>query len=84
MLSIILARLIGFALQTLDGVQRRCLPALYKSLEPGTDDDRMKGALWTLNLSTLGMFLSDSISSITHVPHFVAKYAIGGEGNAES
>ncbi|CDO70270.1 hypothetical protein BN946_scf184942.g70 [Trametes cinnabarina] len=36
---------------TFDGVRRRCLPALYKALEPGTEDDRMKGALWTLNLS---------------------------------
>ncbi|PCH33392.1 ARM repeat-containing protein [Wolfiporia cocos MD-104 SS10] len=34
-----------------DGLRRRCLPKLYKALEPGTDDDRMKGALWTLNSS---------------------------------
>ena len=27
---------------------------LYESLEPGTEDDRMKGALWTLNLSVFG------------------------------
>ncbi|EIN13624.1 hypothetical protein PUNSTDRAFT_94808 [Punctularia strigosozonata HHB-11173 SS5] len=32
-----------------DGVRNRCLPVLYKALEPGTEDDRMKGALWTLN-----------------------------------
>jgi proteasome activator subunit 4 len=32
----------------------RALPALYKALQPGTDDDRMKGALWTLNISSFG------------------------------
>ncbi|KAH9921997.1 uncharacterized protein BXZ73DRAFT_91690 [Epithele typhae] len=41
-----------------DGVRRRCLPTLYQSLEPGTDDDRMKGALWTLNLSVFEPTLS--------------------------
>ncbi|KAI0639143.1 hypothetical protein C8Q77DRAFT_1152142 [Trametes polyzona] len=41
---------------TFDGVRRRCLPALYKSLEPGTEDDRMKGALWTLNLSVFAKY----------------------------
>ena len=40
--------------QNFDGVRRRCLPALYKALESGTEDDRMKGALWTLNLSVFG------------------------------
>lgn len=40
--------------QSFDGVRRRCLPVLYESLEPGTEDDRMKGALWTLNLSVFG------------------------------
>lgn len=29
---------------------------LYKALTPGTDDDRMKGALWTLNLSSMGKY----------------------------
>ncbi|KAG1826229.1 uncharacterized protein BJ212DRAFT_1444172 [Suillus subaureus] len=28
------------------------LPVLYAALQPGTDDDRMKGALWTLNISS--------------------------------
>jgi hypothetical protein len=36
--------------QSHDGIRRRCLPKLYKALDPGTDDDRMKGALWTLNV----------------------------------
>ncbi|KAI9066676.1 hypothetical protein FKP32DRAFT_1589371 [Trametes sanguinea] len=43
---------------TFDGVRRRCLPALYKALEPGTEDDRMKGALWTLNLSVFAKYAS--------------------------
>ncbi|KII93397.1 hypothetical protein PLICRDRAFT_694576 [Plicaturopsis crispa FD-325 SS-3] len=32
-----------------DGIRTRALPVLYKALLPGTEDDRMKGALWTLN-----------------------------------
>lgn len=39
-------------------MRRRTLPILYKALEPGNDDDRMKGALWTLNgdlFGTLGI-----------------------------
>ncbi|KAI0651592.1 hypothetical protein C8Q79DRAFT_934115 [Trametes meyenii] len=43
---------------TFDGVRRRCLPALYKGLEPGAEDDRMKGALWTLNLSVFAKYAS--------------------------
>ncbi|KAL7285721.1 hypothetical protein ACG7TL_000826 [Trametes sanguinea] len=43
---------------TFDGVRRRCLPTLYKALEPGTEDDRMKGALWTLNLSVFAKYAS--------------------------
>ncbi|RDB28522.1 Proteasome activator complex subunit 4 [Hypsizygus marmoreus] len=39
-----------------DGVRRRGLPVLLKALEPGTDDDRMKGALWTLNSSYFGKY----------------------------
>ncbi|KAI9462361.1 hypothetical protein BJY52DRAFT_1221991 [Lactarius psammicola] len=35
-----------------DGIRRRCLPLIYAALEPGTEDDRMKGALWTLNSSS--------------------------------
>lgn len=41
-------------LQTYDGLRRRALPILYSALEQGTDDDRMKGALWTLNTSPFG------------------------------
>ncbi len=37
-----------------DGIRRRCLPLIYAALEPGTEDDRMKGALWTLNSSSFG------------------------------
>ncbi|KNZ79712.1 Proteasome activator complex subunit 4 [Termitomyces sp. J132] len=39
-----------------DGVRRRALPVLFKALDPGTDDDRMKGALWTLNLPSIGKY----------------------------
>ncbi|KAI0828367.1 hypothetical protein BC628DRAFT_1417934 [Trametes gibbosa] len=41
---------------TFDGVRRRCLPTLYQALEPGVEDDRMKGALWTLNLSVFAKY----------------------------
>ncbi|ESK98482.1 membrane protein [Moniliophthora roreri MCA 2997] len=39
-----------------DGVRRRALPLLYSALERKreVDDDRMKGALWTLNLPSFG------------------------------
>lgn len=40
--------------QVYDGLRLRALPALYAALQPGTDDDRMKGALWTLNISSFG------------------------------
>ncbi|KAF8226105.1 hypothetical protein L208DRAFT_1425249 [Tricholoma matsutake] len=37
-----------------DGVRRRALPVLFESLEQGTDDDRMKGALWTVSSNLFG------------------------------
>jgi hypothetical protein len=43
-----------FLLKAYDGIRRRCLPRIYAALEPGTEDDRMKGALWTLNSSAFG------------------------------
>ncbi|KAL1951774.1 hypothetical protein VTO73DRAFT_923 [Trametes versicolor] len=55
---------------TFDGVRRRCLPALYKALEPGTEDDRMKGALWTLNLSVFSKY---AISEPTLATEFIKK-----------
>ncbi|KAJ7597613.1 hypothetical protein C8J56DRAFT_1001469 [Mycena floridula] len=39
-----------------DGVRTRALPKLLGALAPGTDDDRMKGALWTLNLPSFGRY----------------------------
>ncbi|KAE9410746.1 ARM repeat-containing protein [Gymnopus androsaceus JB14] len=40
-----------------DGVRRRALPLLYRALsEDVDDDDRMKGALWTLNLPSFGKY----------------------------
>jgi hypothetical protein len=50
--------------QSFDGIRRRALPLLYKALEPGTDDDRMKGALWTLNNPFFGIFVSPFVSKI--------------------
>ncbi|KAI0001825.1 hypothetical protein BJV77DRAFT_16959 [Russula vinacea] len=53
-----------------DGIRRRCLPLIYAALEPGTDDDRMKGALWTLNSS---VFVKYAISEPTLAPGLVKK-----------
>ncbi|XP_006454756.1 hypothetical protein AGABI2DRAFT_215246, partial [Agaricus bisporus var. bisporus H97] len=53
-----------------DGVRRRALPVLFKALEPGEDDDRMKGALWTINYSAFGKYaLSEPRLSLTTVKH---------------
>ncbi|KAF8058272.1 hypothetical protein FPV67DRAFT_1786012 [Lyophyllum atratum] len=51
-----------------DGVRRRALPVLLKALEPGTDDDRMKGALWTINSPYLGKY---AISEPTWAPKII-------------
>ncbi|KAK2462050.1 hypothetical protein APHAL10511_006513 [Amanita phalloides] len=55
---------------TYDGVRRRALPILYGALEPGTDDDRMKGALWTLNSSWFGKYAASEPSL---APEFLKK-----------
>ena len=52
--------------QVFDGLRRRALPLLYKALEPGTDDDRMKGALWTLNLSVFGNYDDSRCGVLAH------------------
>ncbi|KAH9487110.1 Proteasome activator complex subunit 4 [Psilocybe cubensis] len=41
---------------TYDGVRRRALPVLFDALKPGTDDDRVKGALWTINSPSFGKY----------------------------
>ena len=51
-------------LQTYDGVRRSALPLLYSALEPGTDDDRMKGALWTLHSAWFSKYASSGWSSV--------------------
>ncbi|KAF9014988.1 hypothetical protein BDQ17DRAFT_1418116 [Cyathus striatus] len=51
-----------------DGVRRRALPVLYKALEPGVDDDRMKGSLWTINLPSFGKY---AISEPTLASKFI-------------
>jgi len=40
--------------QIYDGVRIRVLPRIYESLVQGTDDDRMKGALYLLNYPAFG------------------------------
>lgn len=52
---------------------------LYSALDPGTDDDRMKGALWTLNTSAFGE--PESILVYRLITHrtSLAKYAVGGK-----
>ncbi|KXN83586.1 Proteasome activator complex subunit 4 [Leucoagaricus sp. SymC.cos] len=53
-----------------DGVRRRALPILFKALEPGADDDRMKGALWTINYPVFGKYaLSEPSLAKTTVEH---------------
>ncbi|KAG6902315.1 hypothetical protein C0995_001694 [Termitomyces sp. Mi166 len=54
-----------------DGIRRRALPVLFKALEPGTDDDRMKGALWTLNSPSLGKYAISGLSSFLE-PNYLA------------
>lgn len=46
--------LLGFLSTAYDGQRSRALPLLYKALQPGTEDDRMKGALWTLSMPPIG------------------------------
>lgn len=53
-------------LQVYDGVRRRALPVLFDALKPGTEDDRMKGALWTLNLSSFGKYAISGKSEVVH------------------
>jgi proteasome activator subunit 4 len=44
-------------LQVYDGVRRLALPVLVKALESGTDDHRMKGALWTISSNVFGRYV---------------------------
>jgi proteasome activator subunit 4 len=53
-------------LQVYDGVRRRALPVLFDALKPGTDDDRMKGALWTLDLASFGKYAIAGKSEFIH------------------
>ena len=52
--------------QVYDGVRRRALPILLDALKPGTEDDRMKGALWTLDLSSFGKYAIAGNSEVVH------------------
>ena len=53
-------------LQAYDGVRRRALPVLFDALKPGTEDDRMKGALWTLDLSSFGKYAIAGKFEVVH------------------
>ena len=53
-------------LQVYDGVRRRALPVLFDALKPGTEDDRMKGALWTLDLPSFGKYAIAGKSKVVH------------------
>ncbi|KDR84809.1 hypothetical protein GALMADRAFT_217878 [Galerina marginata CBS 339.88] len=55
---------------TYDGVRRRALPVLFNALKPGTEDDRMKGALWTINSPSFGKY---AIGEPTMVNEFVSR-----------
>jgi len=42
--------------QAYDGVRRRVLPVLFDALKPGSEDARLKGALWTINMASFGNY----------------------------
>ncbi|KAH7914507.1 hypothetical protein BJ138DRAFT_1143879 [Hygrophoropsis aurantiaca] len=64
-----------------EGVRPRALPILYKALLPGTDDDRMKGALWTLNSSLFGRF---AISEPTLATEYIKRLLACGHNEKPS
>ncbi|THV06091.1 hypothetical protein K435DRAFT_44420 [Dendrothele bispora CBS 962.96] len=49
-----------------DGIRRRTLSLFYKALQPG-DDDRMKGALWSLNLPAFGKYAAAEPTLCTEI-----------------
>jgi proteasome activator subunit 4 len=51
-----------------DGVRKLVLPKLYASLAVGTENDRMKGALWTFCFSS---FIKYTIAEYTLVPELL-------------
>ncbi|EJU01100.1 hypothetical protein DACRYDRAFT_22883 [Dacryopinax primogenitus] len=51
-----------------DGVRNQCFPTLYHALQPGIDADRMKGALYTLNLPNFARY---ACSEPQKTPEFV-------------
>ena len=50
--------------QSFDGVRRRCIPQFLKNIAPGMHDDRVKGALWSLNMQAFGKGMSKSSSLV--------------------
>ena len=58
-------------LQDYDGVRRRALPVLFDALKPGTEDDRMKGALWTLDLPSFGKYAISGKSEVDRGSIFI-------------
>ncbi|KZT61305.1 hypothetical protein CALCODRAFT_514830 [Calocera cornea HHB12733] len=51
-----------------DGIRNRCFPTLYQALQPGVDPDRMKGALYTLNMPNFARY---ACSEPQKTPEFV-------------
>lgn len=60
-----------------DGVRVRVLPRIYESLVQGTDDDRMKGALYLLNYPAFGKY---AMTEPSQLPSFI-KYLFGCQHN---
>ncbi|KAI0050704.1 hypothetical protein FA95DRAFT_1581074 [Auriscalpium vulgare] len=65
MLSMTSQTLLDSLCSSYDGIRRRVLPHLYKALKPGTEDDRIKGSLWTLNSNN---FIKYSTSDHAEAP----------------
>ncbi|PVF98837.1 hypothetical protein CPB86DRAFT_757643 [Serendipita vermifera] len=63
--------------ETYDGVRRRVMPKIYESLVQGTDDDRMKGALYLLNYPSFGKYAATEPEQL---PLFV-KHLFGCQHN---
>lgn len=60
-----------------DGIRKRSLGQLYPHLEKGSDDDRMKGALYTLNLSNFCKFAMGEPTLV----YDLTKYTFGCQWN---
>ncbi|KAG8998807.1 hypothetical protein FRB90_012229 [Tulasnella sp. 427] len=60
-----------------DGIRMRCLPRLYEQLEKGSEDDKMKGALYMLNMSNFCKFAMGEPTLV----YELTKYVFGCQWN---